>query len=188
MLSRCLAAGFAATATFISGFTGAAVGQPGAGATYRNELYGFALSYPERVLRRASGPERRHGVLLVSPDGRARLLASASTNTTGESVASYRAFILRTSYAKGRVTYQRRFPQGFVVSGYIGDRIFYERIHFTCTGRVIAGWQIVYPASQRATYDRLVEDFSRHYVPPPGSTETCRQAFESWNARGRRRG
>ena len=188
MVSTRIAAGLAAGVLCLSGISGTASSQPGTGASYRNERYGFALTYPEADLRRVSGPERRDGVLLVSPDGKTRLLASASTNPTGESVASYKAFVLRTSYGKGRVTYQRSFPRGFVVSGHIGQSIFYERIYFTCTGRVIAGWQIVYPAAQRASWDRLVEEFNRRYVPPPGSTETCRQAFESWNTSRRRRG
>lgn len=188
MVSRRLSAGLVAVVMLVSVVPVAAVAQPSRAASYRNERYGFALSYPDMMLRRASGPERGDGVLLVSPNGKARLLASASTNPTGESVASYKAFVLRTSYGRGRVTYQRSFPRGFVVSGYLGQSIFYERIYFTCTGRVIAGWQIVYPAAERATWDRLVEEFNRRYVPPPGSTETCRQAFETWNSPRRRRG
>lgn len=186
MSLRGFAAG-AVTVMFAAAFASAASSEPAPVTTYRNARYGFALSY-SAALRRAPGPERADGLLLVSRDGRARLLASATTNSTGESVASYRTFVLRTSYPKGRVTYQRSFPRGFVVSGLVGERIFYERIYFTCTGRIIAGWQIVYPAAERRTYDRLVEEFNRHYVPPPGSNETCRTAFESWNASRRRRG
>ena len=45
----------------------------------------------------------------------------------------------------------------FVVSGTRGDMHFYERVSFTCGGRLINSWALLYPVAERHIYDRVVE-------------------------------
>ena len=61
----------------------------------------------------------------------------------------------------------------FVLSGTNGDTMFYERITFRCGGKVIYGWQMTYPAAERATYDPIVEAVHRSYRPGNGEGGMC---------------
>jgi hypothetical protein len=53
----------------------------------------------------------------------------------------------------------------FVISGTIGDREFYERVSFTCGGRLINSWAMIYPYAERDFYNRVVEAVARSYSP-----------------------
>jgi hypothetical protein len=43
--------------------------------------------------------------------------------------------------------------------------MFYERVTFTCGGRLINSWAILYPAGERRVYDRILEKVARSYRP-----------------------
>ncbi|HRD74905.1 MAG TPA: hypothetical protein PK264_03050 [Hyphomicrobiaceae bacterium] len=146
------------------GAAGGTAAQTRAWPVYQNDRYGFTISYPGEIFK-AAGPGRPDGQLFVSVDGKAKLLVSASVNSTNETVESYRAFVLRTAYPEARLSYGRRDNRLFIVSGFKGDQIFYERVEFGCRGRIISGWQILYPAAERATYDSVVERMSRSWKP-----------------------
>jgi hypothetical protein len=51
----------------------------------------------------------------------------------------------------------------FVLSGVLGTDMFYERVTFSCGGQALHGWKLVYPLSERAIYDRIVEEVHRRY-------------------------
>ena len=60
-----------------------------------------------------------------------------------------------------------------VVSGTRGDMHFYERVSFTCGGKLINSWALLYPVSERHIYDRVVEAVARTYQPGSGRTGEC---------------
>jgi len=140
---------------------------------YRNERFGFALAYPGALLAPDPSLASDAGALFVSPDGKARLLASAGANTSAETLASYREFVLRESYAGAQIDYAPVRRSWFVLSGEKDGVMFYERITFACEGRVIYGWQMRYPAAERAIYDRVVERIHRSYQPGRGEDGSC---------------
>jgi hypothetical protein len=39
--------------------------------------------------------------------------------------------------------------------------MFYERVTFTCAGRIINSWAMVYPVAERRRYDPIVEQVAR---------------------------
>ena len=47
--------------------------------------------------------------------------------------------------------------------------MFYERVTFTCGGRLINSWAMLYPAAERRLYDRIVEQVARSYRAGEGS-------------------
>ena len=57
----------------------------------------------------------------------------------------------------------------FVLSGTLDGRIFYERVTFACGGRLIKSWAMLYPATERSIYDRIVEEVARSYRPGASS-------------------
>ncbi len=140
---------------------------------YKNERFGFQFSYPGGLFQRAETPNSDSGALWTSTDGAARLLATATVNETSETIESYRQFVMRETYADATFDYTPHRSTWFVLSGYKGENIFYERITFVCQGRFIYGWQVNYPVSQRRKYDAIVEAIHRSYKPGRGEKGGC---------------
>ena len=61
----------------------------------------------------------------------------------------------------------------FVLSGTLGEQEFYERVSFTCGGRLINSWVMIYPKAQSGLYDRVVEAVARTYSPGAGRSGNC---------------
>ncbi len=142
-------------------------------AMYLNVKYGFSLTVPTDVFTPASTPNPDAGGLWESRDGRARLLAVAAENTTGDSLQSYRRFLLEDLYKDAVLDYAPLRDTWFVLSGRRGDMMFYERITFACDGRYIYGWQLSYPEAERNAYDRIVEAVHRSYRAGRGQDGRC---------------
>lgn len=143
----------------------AAQAQAGGWSRYRDPLYGFFIAYPNNVFRPDDSGDVAGARSFVSRDGRAKLLVGAFANETGDSMAQYRAYILKQSYAGADIDYapvRRRF---FVLSGTRNGVIFYERVSFTCGGDIINSWAMVYPEEEKNFYDRVVEAVAKTYRP-----------------------
>ena len=148
-----------------------------AAIAYHNQKYGFALSIPGDVFVPAEAKNPEEGGLWQSRDGQARLLAVAGTSAAGTSLSSYRTFVMQQTYKDAAFDYTPVRDNWFVLSGRLNDRLFYERITFTCEGRYIYGWQLNYPVAEKQRYDRIVEAIHRSYRPGRGEDGRCgRQA------------
>ena len=136
-------------------------------ATYRNERHGYSLSYPAAqfiALPQATEDAR----LFVSNDDKARLLVGTLENSTNKSLVEYRTFLLGESYAGAKIDYAPVRDSWFVLSGIARNgMMFYQRVTFTCDGRSINSWALLYPEAERATYDRIVEQVHRSYRVGP---------------------
>lgn len=132
-------------------------------ADYRNPRYGFHLTFPADVFVEDAAQTTDSGRMFVSGDGRARLLAGALENTDGFSVATYRDFVLHNSYPGSKLDYAPLRRSWFVLSGVRDAYMFYERVTFTCAGRIINSWAMVYPVAERRRYDPIVEQVARSY-------------------------
>lgn len=184
-LGLCFALGSSANAQYAgSGSSGSGYGTSGNAASgyggdaraaevYRNERFGFELAYPSAVFEPGEAPEGGQGMVFQSRDGAAQLLVSAGQNTTGETLGSYRRFVLSKSYPDAQIEYAPVRNSCFVLSGMNGDTMFYERITFRCGGKVIYGWQMTYPVAERKTYDPIVEAVHRSYRPGNGEGGKC---------------
>ena len=132
---------------------------------YRNERFGLSLSYPADVfqLERTSGAG--DGVVFVARGTDARLLVGALPNSDQQTTASYQEFIARKSYADYQIHYRPLKTSWFVLSGEGNGRIFYEKVMFSCSGRLINSFALIYPAEQRHIFDRIVERIERTFRP-----------------------
>ena len=137
-------------------------------AVYRNDRHGFSLSYPKTQFL-ALPAATEDGRIFVSQDGGARLLAGALPNVDGKSLRAYRDFVLNESYPGAVVDYAPVRDTWFVLSGTRNGTIFYQRVTFTCGGRVINSWALLYPATERALYDRIVEQVARSFRTGEGN-------------------
>lgn len=134
---------------------------------------GFMIAYPATVFAKRSAGSSEDGEVLVSRDGTSKLLVGTFENTAQFSMKAYRDYLLEHSYAGARIDYEKWHPRWFVISGTVGDTMFYERVTFTCGGKLVNSWAMLYPVAARSFYDRVVEGVARTYSPGAGAAGRC---------------
>lgn len=172
VVQRVWAVGLAVLAIAIATAVWAASNSSG-WTSYRNERYGFALSVPGAVFVPGEARNKEQGALWIGRDGQARLLAVATRNETGETMQSYRSFLMQNAYKGASFDYTPVRDNWFVLSGLHNGQVFYERIVFACEGRYIYGWQMRYSTSRKRFYDRIVEQMHRTFEPGRGEDGRC---------------
>jgi hypothetical protein len=142
-------------------------------ATLRNERHGFLIAYPIGVFEQSSATNTDEGRVLISRDGKAQLLVGAFANDEATTLADYRDYLVHENYAGAHIDYAPLRGKWFVLSGTIGDREFYEKVSFTCDGKLINSWAMIYPKAERRFYNRVVEAVARTYSPGAGRSGNC---------------
>jgi len=142
-------------------------------ATYKNARFGFAVKYPEDVFAFDTGPPNDNARTLVSHDGGAMLHIFAAENIAGTTLAKYRQSLIETRYSDVVLDHTRLRKFWFVLSGSRGDAVFYERVTFSCDGRSIHGWQMIYPLSERTLYDLVADEVNRNSTQTIGPGARC---------------
>lgn len=132
---------------------------------YRNERYGFSLEYPADLFVTERVAEAGDGHAFSSTDGEARLLVGALVNAGGHTPTTYQQYIARHSYPHYQIDYRRTGGSWFALSGENKDHIFYEKVMFTCGGRLINSFAMIYPASRRHVFDAVVERIEDTFRP-----------------------
>jgi len=164
--------------------TSAQEASPGASwQPYRNERFGLSLSYPADVFQIERTSEAGDGVVFVARGVDARLLVGALPNSDRQTPASYQEFIARRSYADYQIHYRPRGSNWFVLSGEGNGKIFYEKVMFSCGGRLINSFALMYPADQRHIFDPIVERVEDTFRP---GTRECQQGASTKDKGSRR--
>jgi len=132
-------------------------------ALHRNTSFGFSLRYPVDVFMPEGGQADEGLHFFVSHDGHARLRISSFPNKNGATLAKYRRWLMDTRYVDAVYDYTPQRNNWFVLSGTRREEMFYERVTFSCDGRMIHGWQLIYPLTERNFYDAIVEKVHRSY-------------------------
>ena len=142
-------------------------------ATVKNDRHGFTIAYPIDVFEQKAAPTTDEGRVLVSKDGKAKLLIGAFDNAENTSLNDYRDFLLQGQWSGAAIDYSPVRNKWFVLSGTRNGEIFYERVSFTCGGKLINSWAMTYPESDKKTYDRVLEAIARTYLPGAGKAGSC---------------
>jgi len=145
-------------------------------ATYHNTRFSFALKYPVDVFAFDTGPANDNVRILVSRDGHAVLRIFAAENIAGTKLAQYRRSLIEKRYAGAVFDQTPQHKFWFVLSGTHSDKAFYERVTFSCDGRAIHGWQMIFPLSERTLYDLVAEEVHRNYTHTSGPGARCGEA------------
>jgi hypothetical protein len=164
-----------AAAVALLAFAGETQARDGLGKweTIQSPRYGFMIAYPGSVFTPGASPQSEDGHVLVSRDGAARLLVGAFDNESEATLAEYRSQLLSDNYGGADLDYAPVKKRWFVISGTRGEMHFYERVSFTCGGRLINSWALLYPVAERHIYDRIVEAIASTYTPGAGRTGQC---------------
>ena len=124
-------------------------------ATYTNVRYAFAVDYPRDIFQSFTESDNSDGATFKANAPGVELRAYGSYNIDNKSPREYVA----ESYAGKTLTYSSVKRASYIVSGTDGGNIFYDRCNFT--GDRVLCVNLVYPAAQKAAWDKIVARVSR---------------------------
>lgn len=135
---------------------------------YRNARFGFTMTYPSSfVLDPESIPEGGDSARFWTPDRRATAVVTGIRNGLGQSLADIMEEAAKdvTENSHGVITYTRTRDNWFVISGFIGERIFYRRSFLSDRSRVIGSLWIEFPRTMRPCFEDAVSMMSLSFRP-----------------------
>jgi len=137
-------------------------------AVYQNERFGYRLVYPPRWFE--AGPVSANGDsrAFTTPDGRARMVVFGAHNSEGLSLRDYRETLLGEYGNYEELTYSPVGKTWFVLSGYRGDTIYYQKVMFSCGGQIINVLSISFPAGDKPLFSPVIEKVEDRFRPGNG--------------------
>jgi hypothetical protein len=125
--------------------------------TYTNARYGYSIAYPANLLIPQGEADNGDGQIFRSRDGAAEMRAYGSQDLGGGLEAAY------SEAQEGKtVVYKTMKHNWFVVSGYTGGRIFYQKTMLR--GGELKTFTIEYDESQKSVYDAVTARVSRSFT------------------------
>jgi hypothetical protein len=131
----------------------------------RDPGLGFDFSYPRDLFQRTEGDGKPSFHYFVSRDAEAKLMVGAWNNEAGQTPSEFKQWVLDNTGGYDAMTYTPRGRTWFVISGYRGDDIYYEKVMFSCGGSVVNVLAITYPKGLRRHYDPVVEQMEDSFRP-----------------------
>ena len=142
-------------------------GQP---LQYKNARFGFTMTYPPSfMLDPDSIPEGGDSARFWTADRRATAVVTGIRNGLGQSLSDLLDEATKdiTENSHGTITYTRARDNWFVISGFIGERIFYRRSFLSDRSRVIGSLWIEFPRTMRPCFEDAVSMMSLSFRPSP---------------------
>jgi hypothetical protein len=137
--------------------------------TYTNTRFGYRFYYPSALFQAGQLPEDGGGQTFTSTDGRAKIVVYATHNTEKFSPAQYRKIILKDFGGYDRMDYSPSGQSWFVLSGFRGENIYYQKVMFSCGNRVINAISITFPTAEKPRYEELIEIIEDNFKPGRGA-------------------
>lgn len=136
--------------------------------TYKNERFGYSLFYPSALFQDEAPPENGGGQSFVSQDGRAKIVVYGTFNTENFTPREYRKVILEEFGGYDQMDYSPTSRTWFVLSGFRGDNIYYQKVMFSCAGKVINVLSITFPTEEKSFYEGMIETIEDRFRPGRG--------------------
>ncbi|WP_088343648.1 MULTISPECIES: hypothetical protein [Rhodomicrobium] len=137
--------------------------------TYQNARFGYSLYYPTALFEPGELPANGGGQSFATPDGRAKIVVYGTLNTENFSPREYRKIILEEFGGYDKMDYSPTAQSWFVLSGFRGDNIYYQKVMFSCSGKVINVLSVTFPTSEKPFYEGLIETIEDNFKPGRGA-------------------
>ncbi len=135
----------------------ASVAQRAVYRTYTNARYDYSIAYPAHLLTPQGEADNGDGQIFRSSDGLTEMRVYGSQDLGGGLAAAY------SEAQEGKnVTYKTMKRNWFVVSGYNGEKIFYQKTMFK--DGVLKTFTIEYNQSQKSIYDAALARIARSFM------------------------
>ena len=128
-------------------------------ASHTDPGIGSRYSYP------LEGDGKPYFHYFASPSSDAKFLVGGWNNTRAQSPEGLKRWLIENVGGYDETTYRPRGRSWFVLSGYRGDSIYYEKVMFSCGGSLVNVFAITYPVDQRNLYDAIVERMEDSFRP-----------------------
>lgn len=125
--------------------------------TYHNSRFDYSIDYPENLLIPQGEAPNGDGQIFASADNEARMIIYGTHNVLEQSIQDLFQQESRNAASARitkQVTYKRQKANWFVVSGYIGPKIFYQKTFLS--NDMFKTFYIEYPQNQRQRYDPIL--------------------------------
>jgi hypothetical protein len=126
---------------------------------------GFRFSYPRALFSQIEGDGKPAFHYFMSPNSEAKFMVGAWNNREGRTPDQFKRWLMTNIGGYDEVTYRPRGRSWFVLSGYRGDEIYYEKVMFSCGGQVVNVMALAYPSGERDLYDPVVERMEDSFKP-----------------------
>lgn len=153
---------FAALLGAAASFTSHAADEPW--AIHAIEQFGGTILYPQTVFEPVPRDTDEADQVFVATDDEARLAVGSWLNEGAFSPQELKNNLLRDA-REASLTYEPGGRTWFVLSGYEGDDIYYQKVMFSCGGNVVTAFGLTYPTAGRARYDPIVERMEDNFRP-----------------------
>jgi hypothetical protein len=130
----------------------------------RDPQFGYSYSYPETLFASVAGDGKPGFHYLAANASDAKFLVGAWDNRDGATPEHFKRWMIENAGGYEEITYQPRGRSWFVLSGYRGEQIYYEKVMFSCGERVVNILAIAYPVAERDQFDPLVERMEDRFV------------------------
>jgi len=137
--------------------------QPG-WLTYVNRRFGTSVAFPQDSFLPKARSETGDGRRFETADGAAVLEVCAWENGGAETMKQLRTRLLGAPGYEG-VTYKPVGRSWFVLSGFRGDNVFYEKYTTPDGGNTVHAFAMEYPSAAKRTYDRVLERVENSFKP-----------------------
>ena len=127
--------------------------------------FGFTFSYPPDLFHSVEGDEKPSFYYFRSSAADAKLLFGAWDNVKQQTPEAFKSWLIENAGGYKDVTYRPGGRSWFVLSGYRDEHIYYEKVMFSCAGRVVNVFAMSYPTNQRHVFDPLVERIEDSFGP-----------------------
>ena len=151
--------------TFVNSVFGAA-GSTAAFKKYVNVRFGYEISYPEAIMLPQGEAENGDGQRFLSREGDVEMLVWGSNNALDETLKSNFQKDTKEKtreHPDKRVTYKRLKGNSYVVSGYIGDKVFYQKTMHIRDVDAFFTFYISYPITKKNNFDSVVSKISKSF-------------------------
>ena len=156
---------------FSAGVTASAAYQPKADeawTTYKNDRFGYSLYYPSALFEAEAPPENGSGLTFVSGDGQAKIVVFGVQNAERLTTKEYRRVLIEEFGGYDKLDYQPIGKTWFVLSGFRGENIYYQKVMFSCSAQIINVLSITFPTAEKGRYERLIEIIEDKFRPGRG--------------------
>jgi len=126
---------------------------------------GFRYSYPVEAFSPLEGDGKPYFHYFASPSAEAKFLVGGWNNTRAQSPEGLKRWLIENVGGYDEITYRPRGRSWFVLSGYRGDSIYYEKVMFSCGGSLVNVFAITYRVDQRNIYDPILERMEDTFRP-----------------------
>ena len=131
----------------------------------RERELGFAFSYPPELFQELPGDGKPSFYYFASTSSDAKFLVGGWNNQAQQSPQHFKQWLIANAGGYDEVTYRPRGRSRFVLSGYRGDQIYYEKVMFSCGGQIVNVFAISYPVVERDIFDPVVEGMEDTFRP-----------------------